>query len=157
MSQVEILQPPHAATGGRQPPHQRHEPPSGSGNFEQSPESLRGGFAEQRAAPLDGFVRQPSALLDHLVPAREREMGGEGALAAAGEDGAPMCERLCVLQARHLQRRQTAEGGSMHPSGSGAQALLAFYALGLQHMLDVPGLGRVHLVTKCPSWRALPC
>ena len=111
MSQVEILQPPHAATGGRQHSHQRPELPSGSGRFERNPDSLRGlneqqrgRFVEQRAAPLDGFVRQPSALLDHLVPAGERAAGGEGALDAAGEDGAPMCERLCVLQARYLQR-----------------------------------------------------
>ena len=157
MSQVEILQPPHAATGRRQHPHQRPEPPSGSGNFERNPASLRGldeqqrgGFAEQRAAPLDGFVRQPSALLDHLVPAGERAAGGEGALDAAGEDGAPTCERLCVF------RRGTAENTDYNRVGvctsvDQAQALLAYYALGLQHMPYVPGLGARAFADKYPS------
>ena len=104
MSQVQILQAPHAAKDGRQRLHQRPEPPSGlCGNSELRSESLRGfeeqrrgGSAEQRAAPLDGFVRQPSALLDHLVPAGERVGGREGAVGVAAEEGAPMCECLCA-------------------------------------------------------------
>jgi len=65
MAEVQVLQAPRSARRGRDHRSRPHAPAAGLD-----------GAAEQ-PAPLDGFERQRGALLDHLVPARERE--GQGA------------------------------------------------------------------------------